>query len=102
MSGETISLKSSPLVQTLTGLYRDFPGIGSEDINLILIESKFDSDSTRNRLEGMVHPVDPPKTDAEELGRWYEHIDPMTGLSNPHREMRVYKFDPDVPDNSPN
>jgi hypothetical protein len=95
MNQERISLKPSPLISTLSYLYTKFPTIQTSKIDSCLIQHKFDYDSVEQYLDQTVLQDLQNVTGAQASDDWFGSVDPHIGLSNPRREIKVYRFEPD-------
>ena len=95
MNPERISLKPSPLISTLSYLYTKFSNIQASKIDSILIQYKFDSDLVEQYFDQAIRQDTQRATEAQTMDDWYVAIDPHVGVSNPCRQMKVSRFDPD-------
>ena len=95
-----MDVKPSPLVLSLSELYKTFRDIDPEILDGIMIESRFDLQLTTEEVRRR-YPSDEVREESDEVSGWYQGIDINIGLSNPHRDVKVVRLDTDAPANSP-
>ena len=96
MISSMTTLKSSPLVLSLSKLYSTYPSYAPSEIDSILIESRFDKQSCveeiERRIESCSHENTTPIVDG-----WYQSIDLNLGASKPQRQIEVVRLDTESP-----